>query len=372
MILPRGPNKSERVGRFLGFPAVKSWTCGVLLGLFLWGCVGLMPSPFRPSPGPQETPRVEDLAEAFEIVCRNYRLGPGDLVNVLYQAQWNIPAGSYRLDTLDRIQVKFLFDPELNEEVTIAPDGMITLQGIGELQAAGLTRSELASKIERKLLESKIFSPDRIGGNLPGYKMVTVHLVEFYGKLNKLIESLRTLTGGTQTGVTVKPDGTIDLPLLKDTILCAGYTIKQVESTVNKLYRRGILKYVNVSLSLSQANSRKVYVLGQVNAPGAYSIPQPISALQAIAMAGGHIPDTADLSSVILISKNVYGKPIGRRLDLKKILDVGDMSSAILVKPYDVLYVPKTYIRDVNIFVDQYLGVVGSINSLVKALGASK
>ena len=335
------------------------------------GCIGLVPSPFRPSPGPQKIPQLEDLTEAFDIVCRNYRLGPGDQMGVLYQPVWNIEPGTYRLDTLDRIRVKFLFDPELNEEVTIAPDGIITLQGIGEIRAAGLTREELAQAIERKLLESKIISPDRIGTSaLPGYRIVTVHLVEFYGKLNRLMDSLRTLAGGTQTGVTVKPDGTIDLPLLKDTILCAGHTVKEVEDTVNKLYRRSVLKHTNVSFSLTKAASRKFYVLGQVGSPGAYSIDQPITALHAIAMAGGHVEDKADLTSVILISRDRQGKPFGRRLDLKKVFDVGDMSSTILIKPYDVLYVPRTYIQDIQLFMEQYVGVVSQANAFVRALAA--
>lgn len=334
------------------------------------GCVGLVPSPFRPSPGPQKTPQFEDLAQAFDVVCRNYPLGPGDQINLLYQPVWNIAPGSYKLDTLDRIRVKFLFDPELNEEVTIAPDGMITLQGIGEIQASGLTREELANRIERKLLESKIISPERLGTTLRGYRIVTVHLLEFYGKLNRLTDSLRTLAGGTQTGLTVTPDGTLDLPLLKETILCAGHTVKEVEATVNRLYRKSILKHAEVSLSLGKANSRKVYILGQVGGPGAYAIDQPITALHALALAGGHKADTADLTSVILISKDIHGKPIGRRLDLKKILDVGDMGSAILVKPYDVLYVPRTYISDVQLFMQQYVGVVSSVNALVRSLSA--
>jgi polysaccharide export outer membrane protein len=348
----------------------KRLALALIFGFLTSGCVMLVPSPFRPSPGPQSVPQFEDLAEAFDIVCRNYQLGPGDQISLLYQPVWNIAPGSYRLDTLDRIRVKFLFDPELNEEVTIAPDGIITLQGIGEIRAAGLTREELANKIERKLLESKIISPERIGTGLPGYRIVTVHLLEFYGKLNRLMDSLRTLSGGTQTAFVVKPDGTIDLPLLKETILCAGHTVKEVEATVNRLYRQSILKHVTVALSLAKANSRKVYVMGQVGSPGAYAIDQPITALHAIALAGGQLPDTADLTSVILISKDVHGRPIGRRLDLKRILDVGDMGSAILVKPYDVLYVPKTYVRDVQLFMEQYVGVVTQINSLVRALSA--
>jgi len=323
-----------------------------------------MPSPFRPSPGPQKTPEIHDLAEAFDIVCRNYRLGPDDLIRIIFQTEWSVPPGTFKLDTLDEIQVKFFLDPQLNETAIINPDGMITLQAIGDVRAAGLTREQLAKRIEDKYLESNIFSADQIKREMKNYKLVTVHVLQFYQKIKKLVESLTTLSGGQQLTVTVGPDGTIDMPLLKDRILATGHTIREVENTVNRLYNAGPLEHAVASVSLQTAQSRKVYVLGEVKNPGAYDIKQPVTALHAISMAGGEITDTADLTSVILISKNIYGKPIGRRLDLKSILDVGDMSSAILIKPYDVLYVPKTYIRDVRIFMDQYVRTISDFAAL--------
>lgn len=342
---------------------VRAYRLAVICILSFWlsGCIGLVPSPFRPSPGPQKTPDVPDLAQAFDIVCRNYRLGPEDLLRVIFQTEWSVPPGTFKLDTLDEIQVKFFLDPQLNETAIINPDGMITLQAIGDVRAAGLTREELAKRIEDKYIESNIFSKEEIKGDMKNYKLVTVHVTQFYQKIKKLVESLTTLTGGQQLQVLVNPDGSIDMPLLKDRILATGYTVREVENTINRLYRAGPLEHVVASVSLAQAKSRKVYVLGEVQKPGAYDISQPITALHAISLAGGEITDTADMTSVILISRNIYGKPIGRRLDLKRILDVGDMSSAILVKPYDVLYVPKTYIRDVRIFMDQYVKTVGEL-----------
>ena len=112
-----------------------------------------------------------------------------------------------------------------------------------------------------------------------------------------------------------------------------------------------------MSVALAVAGSRKFYALGEVGGGGAIDITQPITAVHALALAGG-VKDTADLTSVILISKDINGKPIGRRLDLKRVFDVGDMSSAIMIKPYDVLYVPKTYIGDIRLFIDQYLSVI--------------
>jgi polysaccharide biosynthesis/export protein len=339
-----------------------------IFALLLSGCIGLIPSPFRPSPGPQKSPQPYDLAEAFDIVCRNYRLGPEDRVNILFQTDWNIPVGSFKLDTLDKIRITCLIDPQLSSEVTIRPDGMVTVKGIGEIQAVGLKPDELARKIEQKYLEAKIFSSEITKRDLGNFRLVTVEVLQFYEKIAKLIDSLRSLATGTSFGVLVKPDGTMDLPLLKDRILCAGHTVVEVENTVNRLYREGVLDHLVVSLSLASALSRKVYILGEVGGPGAYDITQPITALHALALAGGHNADTADLTSVILISRDSEGKPFGRRLDLKRILDVGDMSSAILVKPYDVLFVPRTYIKDVNTFMDQYVSVISGINSLVSAL----
>jgi polysaccharide export outer membrane protein len=269
---------------------------------------------------------------------------------------------------LDQVDIEFILDPELNRKVVIRPDGMITLPGIGEVQAAGLSPEELARRIERKFRQANIFKNSDTDPKLRDYKLVTVSVVGFYEKVKKLVESLTTLTNGQQTQITVKPDGTIDLPLIKDRVLAAGSTVPDVERTVNRLYNKGPLKHVVASLSLANARSRRVYVLGEVRNPGAYEIKQPITPIHAIAMAGGHITATADLTSVILISKNIYGKPIGRRVDLKRMLDVGDMSSAILIKPYDVIYVPNTYVRDLGLFMEQYFSAAASVAGFVDIL----
>lgn len=337
----------------------------VLLGQ---GCISYIPSPFRPSPGPQKSPLPQDLAQAFDIVCRNYRIGPQDVLRLIYQTEWNIPSGSYVLDTLDEIDIEFILDPALNRKVIIRPDGMITLPGVGDVKAAGLTPEKLGKKIEEEFLARNIFPKDEPRGALEQYKRVTVTVTNFFQKVDRLVKALTTLTTGQQTQINVNPDGTIDLPLLEERILAAGHTVREVERTINDRYRRGPLKYVVASLSLFEAKSRKVYVLGEVKNPGGYDISQPITALHAIALAGGELTDTADMTSVILVSKDIQGKPIGRRLDLKKTLDAGDLASTILVKPYDVVYVPKTYIRDVRIFMDQYIRTVSELIQFINLI----
>jgi protein involved in polysaccharide export with SLBB domain len=336
-----------------------------ILCFVLGGCIGFIPSPFRPFPGPAKTPADRDLAEAFDIVCRNYRLGSDDVISVNFQTEWSIPEGSYKLDTLDEIEIEFILEPELNRRVTVRPDGMVSLPGIGDVKAVGLTPEELGKSVEKKYRQANILRNGESDPQFKLYRMVTVSVSQFYQKEKKLVDSLTTLTNGQNTQVTVKPDGTIDLPLLKDRVLAAGSTVADVEQTVNRLYKEGPLKHAVASLALSNARSRKVYILGEVKTPGAYDVKQPITALQAIALAGGHNVDTADLTSAILISKDINGRPIGRRLDLKRILDVGDMSAAILVKPYDVIYVPKTYIRDLRVFMEQYFATIAQVADFI-------
>jgi len=53
------------------------------------------------------------------------------------------PGRSYPLRVGDVLDVKFFYDPQLNESVVVRPDGRISLQLVGEIEAAGLTPKEL-------------------------------------------------------------------------------------------------------------------------------------------------------------------------------------------------------------------------------------
>jgi protein involved in polysaccharide export with SLBB domain len=53
----------------------------------------------------------------------------------------------YRLQVGDRLTVSFFYQPDLNQEVVIRPDGRISLMLVDDLPAASLTTSELDGKI---------------------------------------------------------------------------------------------------------------------------------------------------------------------------------------------------------------------------------
>ena len=53
----------------------------------------------------------------------------------------------YVIQPGDQLDIKFFYNPELNESVTVRPDGKISLQLIDEIQAAGLQPSELDQRL---------------------------------------------------------------------------------------------------------------------------------------------------------------------------------------------------------------------------------
>jgi protein involved in polysaccharide export with SLBB domain len=60
------------------------------------------------------------------------------------------PAEAYALQANDVLAIKFYRNPELNEDVTIRPDGYISLQLIDDVRAAGLTPAALSAELARR------------------------------------------------------------------------------------------------------------------------------------------------------------------------------------------------------------------------------
>ena len=103
--------------------------------------------------------------------------------------------------------------------------------------------------------------------------------VEVFGE-----EDLRT--NGRLNG-----EGNLSLPLLGSVHL-AGLTLTQATARVTELYARDYLVNPKVNVSLVSYAKRRFTVLGQVNRPGSFEMPEGspggIDLLEAVAMAGGY------------------------------------------------------------------------------------
>ena len=85
--------------------------------------------------------------------------------------------------------------------------------------------------------------------------------------------------------VTVRPDGGISLPLI-NYVQAAGLTPMELANAIgNKL--REYIKNPQVTVIVTQINSSKIYVVGNVLKPGNYPLLQEMTVLQALSHAGG-------------------------------------------------------------------------------------
>lgn len=104
--------------------------------------------------------------------------------------------------------------------------------------------------------------------------------------------------------VPVRPDGRISVPLAND-VQAAGMTTEELK----KVLEEKLAEYVaspEVTVVVTQINSRKVYVLGEVLRPGAVPLTQDMRVLDALSVAGG-FNQFANKNTVKVIRRNEDG-----------------------------------------------------------------
>ncbi len=152
--------------------------------------------------------------------------------------------------------------------------------------------------------------------------------------------------------VTVRPDGRISLQLVRE-IMTAGLTPAELTDLLTKKYAKE-LKMPEVTVIVRSFGSQRVYVDGEVAKPGIVPLVGFVTVLQAISQAGG-MKDSARMSEVVLIRRGTDNKPLTLQVNAQKVIDGTDMSQDIALKPFDIVYVPKSPIANVNVWVDQYI-----------------
>ena len=150
--------------------------------------------------------------------------------------------------------------------------------------------------------------------------------------------------------VPIRPDGSITLQMAGD-VRAAGLTTTDLEKVI-KERTSDRLRDPEISVLVAQLAEQKVYVGGEVRAPGFVSFHAGMSPLQAIMDRGG-FTETARVDSVLRLSP-AQSEYQGTRLDLTKPLTAG-MSERTQLLAGDVLFVPRTFIGDVNSFVKLYV-----------------
>jgi polysaccharide export outer membrane protein len=131
----------------------------------------------------------------------------------------------------------------------------------------------------------------------------------------------------------VRPDGRISLPLLGD-VEARGRTAAQLaQELAGRL--APFVQDPRVSVIVREVNSPRVYVIGEVEHPGAYPLRGRLDVIQALALAGG-FGDFASRGSIVLIRGGEQGERT--RVDYDALVDA--KASIPLLRAGDTLYVP--------------------------------
>jgi protein involved in polysaccharide export with SLBB domain len=152
--------------------------------------------------------------------------------------------------------------------------------------------------------------------------------------------------------VAVDPDGKIQLRMV-GAIPAAGLTPTQLAQEIDKAYSTE-LRSPNAVVNVKNMPARQIYVEGQVTRPGSFPLQPGMTALQALAEAGGVTPDAAD-DSVVLIRRDACGRPTGQRIDLASAADGASSAEDVGLMPYDILVVPRSRIANMDLFVQHYI-----------------
>jgi polysaccharide export outer membrane protein len=129
----------------------------------------------------------------------------------------------------------------------------------------------------------------------------------------------------------VRPDGRFSMPLIGD-VQAADRTPEQLGTEIEQKLKDGhYLLEPNVSVGVNQVNSKKYFIDGEVNRPGAYPLVVPTTIMEALVNAGG-FRDFANMKNIKILRSggreilkfNYKDVSKGKHLEQNKLLEPGD------------------------------------------------
>ncbi|MFH0903445.1 MAG: polysaccharide biosynthesis/export family protein [Pseudomonadota bacterium] len=107
--------------------------------------------------------------------------------------------------------------------------------------------------------------------------------------------------------VPVRPDGRLTVPLAGD-LAAAGRTAAELEKEIAARLEKN-LNSPAVTVIVKEINAARVFLLGEVARPGAYPLRGSLTALQALAVAGG-LTEFARRNHIVILRTNADGQVI--------------------------------------------------------------
>jgi len=137
--------------------------------------------------------------------------------------------------------------------------------------------------------------------------------------------------------VPVRPDGKISLPLIND-VQASGLTPMQLALSITEKLKKFMKDEPQVTVIVVAVNSRRYYMVGEVNRAGAFPLVPEMTVLQALASAGG-FSQFADVKGIYIL-RNENGKMARYPFNYKEVLKGNRPEQNMLLKPGDTIVVP--------------------------------
>lgn len=166
------------------------------------------------------------------------------------------------------------------------------------------------------------------------------HRIQPYDALKISVYQEPDLTLTAQVSV----QGSIRYPVL-GTVELVGLTLAEAEKKIIALLDKDYLVNPSVTITIETSKVKKtVLLLGQVRSPGSYEMPEDgsLTVLQAIGKAGGFTQTAASNRITVVRSEKGKEQQI-LRVNVPAIMQSGDKSKDIELKPGDIVSVPETF-----------------------------
>jgi len=133
----------------------------------------------------------------------------------------------------------------------------------------------------------------------------------------------------------VRPDGKITLPLIGD-VPAAGATPRELAGTLTERLKEYLTAPV-VTVIVAEAVPPMIYVLGEVNTPGAQPLSSPVTVLQALSVAGG-FKDFAKPNDIQILRKKPDGSVVRIKFNYKSAIQ--STGAPMMLQAGDTVIVP--------------------------------
>ena len=265
------------------------------------------------------------------------------LPDVIAQTPVTVPDENYRIVEEDVLRMDIWDEREFSGmQMRVTNDGKINVPYLGEMQAAGLTQTELTAQIAKKLEEADIIYNAKIQ-----ITIVTLHepIVRVLGQVNRPGPVIYK-DGDTVIDAVASAGSFTDNAMLEKATLTHKGSDKPILIDLQKIFRDNDLTQ-NFQLQKGDTiyippedYQNKVYVLGQVVRPGLYDLKDKTTVLQVISLAGGPTERGALKSTVVV--RGDPAKPEQVKCNLTRLFDKADLSQDIVLKPGDIVRVPES------------------------------